>query len=84
LIEGYAEALKDGIASDEETRNEYCDIIIDEAGKMNTMVKQLLTINQIETGRSEIDIERFDIVKMIMSLSLWENRVAASPPSPNG
>ena len=68
LIEGYAEALKDGIASDEETRNEYCDIIIDEAGKMNTMVKQLLTINQIETGRSEIDIERFDIVKMILSL----------------
>ena len=68
LIEGYAEALKDGIASDEETRNEYCDIIIDEAGKMNTMVKQLLTINQIETGRSEIEIERFDIVKMILSL----------------
>ncbi len=68
LIEGYAEALKDGIASDEETRNEYCDIIIDEAAKMNSMVKQMLTISQIESGRSEIDIERFDIVKMILSV----------------
>ena len=68
LIEGYAEALKDGLATDEVTKNEYCDIIIDEAGKMNNMVRQMLTINQIESGKSEIDIERFDVVKMIVSL----------------
>ena len=68
LIEGYAEALKDDIATDEETRNEYCDIIIDEAGKMNLMVKQMLTISQIESGRSEIEIERFDIINMISSV----------------
>ena len=68
LIEGYAEALKDGLACDEETKNEYCDIIIDEAGKMNAMVKQMLTISQIESGKSEIDIERFDVVKMIVSV----------------
>ena len=68
LIEGYAEALRDGIADDEETRNEYCDIIIDEAAKMNSMVKQMLTISQIESGKSELEIERFDIVKMIKAL----------------
>ena len=68
LIEGYAEALRDGLADDEETKNEYCDIIIDEAGKMNAMVKQMLTISQIESGKSEIEIERFDVVKMITSL----------------
>lgn len=68
LIEGYAEALRDGIADDEATKNEYCDIIIDEAGKMNSMVKQMLAISQIESGKSELEIERFDIVKMINAL----------------
>ena len=31
-------------------REFYCDVIIDEAGKMNRMVKNLLTLNQLEFG----------------------------------
>ena len=42
LISGYAEGLKDNIADDAESREFYCDVIIDEANKMNTMVKKLL------------------------------------------
>ena len=41
LIQGYAEGLKDGISDDEESREYYCDVIVDEANKMNHMVKQL-------------------------------------------
>lgn len=39
LIQGYAEGLKDNINDDEESREFYCDVIIDEAAKMNEMVK---------------------------------------------
>ncbi len=67
LIQGYAEGLKDGITDDPESMAYYCDVIIDEAGKMNTMVKKLLTLNHIEFGNEELVMERFDIVDMIKS-----------------
>jgi signal transduction histidine kinase len=65
LIQGYAEGLKEGISDDPESRAFYCDVIMDEAAKMNHMVKNLLTLNQLEHGQEEVVFERFDIVEMI-------------------
>lgn len=68
LIQGYAEGLKEGINSDDiESRNFYCDVIMDEADKMNVMVKKLLTLNQLEFGNDNISMERFDITMMIQN-----------------
>lgn len=61
LIMGYAEGLKEEINQDLESREFYCDVIMDEAGKMNTMVKKLLTLNQLEFGNDVVNMERFDI-----------------------
>lgn len=68
LIQGYAEGLKEGITDDPESMEFYCDVIIDEANKMNTMVKRLLTLNQIEFGNDEPDMERFNINELIASV----------------
>lgn len=68
LIQGYAEGLHDNINEDSESREFYCDVIIDEANKMNKMVKKLLTLNQIEFGKNQISFERFDIVQVIRSV----------------
>lgn len=68
LIQGYAEGLKDNINDDEESREFYCEVIIDEAMKMNTMVKKLLSLNQIEFGNNQVNITRFDIVELIKSV----------------
>lgn len=65
LIQGYAEGLKEGISDDPESREFYCDVIMDEAGKMNQMVKNLLTLNQLEFGSEELEVERFDVVRLI-------------------
>ena len=65
LIQGYAEGLKEGINDDEESRNFYCDVIMDEADKMNQMVKNLLTLNQLEFGNEVVTMERFNITDMI-------------------
>lgn len=65
LIQGYAEGLKEGISDDEESRNFYCDVIIDEAAKMNNMVKKLLTLNQLEFGNDTVSLERFDVTALI-------------------
>ena len=68
LIQGYAEGLHDNINDDSESREFYCDVIIDEANKMNKMVKKLLTLNQIEFGKNQITFERFDIVQVVRSV----------------
>lgn len=68
LIQGYAEGLKDNISEDEESRNFYCDVIIDESLKMNKMVKKLLTLNQIEFGNQMVEMERFDLTSLIQSV----------------
>lgn len=65
LIQGYAEGLKEGVNDDPESREFYCDVIMDEAAKMNIMVKKLLTLNQLEFGNDVVAMERFDIVALI-------------------
>lgn len=65
LIQGYAEGLKDGITQDPESADFYCDVIIDEAAKMNKMVKNLLTLNQIEFGVDAVEFTRFDLTALI-------------------
>lgn len=65
LIQGYAEGLKEGITDDEESRDYYLDVIMDEASKMNAMVKKLLTLNQLEFGKDAVTMERFDMVALI-------------------
>ena len=56
LIQGYAEGLKMGIND---------DVILDEANKMNDMVKKLLSLNELEFGNIPVQIERFDISELI-------------------
>ena len=72
LIQGYAEGLKDNVNEDEESRNFYCDVITDEAMKMNNLVSKLLNLTQIEFGNNAPDIRRFDLYQMV------NNKLAAS------
>lgn len=65
LIAGYAEGLKEGISSSQEDRDYYCDVIIDEAEKMNVIIKRLSTLNQLEEGKSAVSLERFNVVEVI-------------------
>lgn len=65
LIQGYAEGLKEGVNDDVESKEFYCDVIVDEAAKMNSMVKKLLTLNQLESGNAAPTMERFDVVMLL-------------------
>lgn len=68
LIQGYAEGLTEGMAEDEESRNYYCEVIMDEANKMNKMVKQLLTLTALEFGNDTPVLTEFDITELIGDL----------------
>lgn len=65
LIQGYAEGLTEGMAEEKESREYYCEVIMDEAGKMNKMVKQLLTLTALEFGNDTPVLETFDLAELI-------------------
>ena len=65
LIQGYAEGLQDGISDDPESRAFYCEVIRDEAEKMNQLVKNLLELNHLEYSNEDLQMERFDIQELI-------------------
>ncbi|MCM1044503.1 MAG: HAMP domain-containing histidine kinase [Candidatus Gastranaerophilales bacterium] len=65
LIQGYAEGLRESVNDDPESRDFYCDVIMDEASKMNSMVKKLLMLNQLESGMDDLSMECFDVTALI-------------------
>ena len=65
LIQGYAEGLKEGVIDDSESRDYYCDVIMDEASKMDILVKRLILLNQVESGAGAMVMERFELNEMI-------------------
>ena len=42
---------------------------MDEADKMNTMVKKLLALNELEFGTNQINFERFDLVELMGNIN---------------
>ena len=65
LVQGYAEGLRENISDDPESREFYCDVIMDEAAKMNKLVRNLLNLNQLESGVDLVTMEEFDLVEVI-------------------
>lgn len=65
LIQGYAEGLKMNIIEDEQSRNFYCEVIADEAAKMNRLVKQLLDLARIESGNVPVERVNFNISALL-------------------
>lgn len=76
LIQGYAEGLQDGITDDQESRDYYTGVIVDEAGKMNRMVQKLLSLMHLEFGQVEVTMERFDVVEEITNYLSSANLLA--------
>jgi len=65
VISGYAEGLVECVNDDPESRNYYCEVILDETEKMTRIVKQLLTLNQLEFGQEMLQMQCFNLTELI-------------------
>ncbi len=63
IIQGYAEGLKYGIGC--ENKDEYCDIIIEESEKMNTLVSRIMEYMLYGSGNLEVKNNSFSIRNLI-------------------
>ncbi len=68
LIQGYAEGLKDDVMDDKQSKEYYCDVIIDESSKMDKLVKDLLQLSQLESGYLQLNKEIFDINTLVVNV----------------
>lgn len=65
IIQGYAEGMKYGIGCD--STEEFCNIIIDEAEKMNTLIIKLLEFLHIGSGEFPLSVQNFYLDELLMS-----------------
>lgn len=65
IIQGYAEGLKENVNTDEQSRDYYAEVILDEANKMDKLVKQLLELMKLEYGKREFNNQKFNIVELV-------------------
>lgn len=68
LIQGYAEGLVENVNTDEENKNFYANVILDEANKMDKLVKRLLELMKLEYEDIEFNDNNFDIVELIREI----------------
>ncbi len=65
IIQGYSEGLKVFLETDPETAKKYCDTIISETERMNSLVMKLLDIIKYESGEYKLMFETFNIHDVI-------------------
>jgi len=70
LLLGYAEGLKENVIHDEASKNYYCSVIIDEAEKMDKLIKDLLNLSQIESGFYQLNRTDFNLSLLLDDILL--------------
>ncbi len=65
LIAAYAELVKDIEHISEEDKNQYLQIIVDEANRLNIMVEDILYLSKMEAGYIDLNYESFSILETI-------------------
>lgn len=66
IISGYAEGLKLNVNA--KNREQYCDTIIDESNRMNSLVLGILELSKYESGQIPAEYTAFDISGMASTL----------------
>ena len=68
LICGYAEGLRDNVNEDAESRTYYSEVILDEAERMNRLVRQITDLHELEFGKDTLSIETFELTALIQGV----------------
>ena len=67
LIKGYADEMNAGFVSNDGQKDTYIEIIAEEAAKMSRLLKEMLDLTRMESGRTQIISERLSVKERILS-----------------
>ena len=63
-MKGYVQAMLDGVISDEE-RPRYLQVVLDETNRLTDLVRDLLDLSRLESGKFPMNIAPFDANEMM-------------------
>ncbi len=66
IIQGFAEGIKDGLAQGK--TDYFVDVILEEADKMDALVKDMLDLSRIEHDPNSLDLEIFECGAFVRSI----------------
>lgn len=67
-VQGYAQALRDGVLRDEDERDDALLAITEESGRMGELVNQILQLSRLESGQAELDVSPFEVGELFERL----------------
>ncbi|MBY0096508.1 ATP-binding protein [Mesobacillus maritimus] len=65
MLQGYSEAIVDGIAETHEEKQEMAQIIYDESLRMGRLVNELLDLARMQSGHIQLELEEVDLESYI-------------------
>ncbi|GGE55218.1 ATP-binding protein [Priestia taiwanensis] len=69
MLQGYSEAILDGIASTEEEQHELVQIIYEESLRLGRLVNELLDLARMESGRVQLNMEEMNIQAFVEKIT---------------
>ncbi|MDD2959149.1 MAG: HAMP domain-containing sensor histidine kinase [Lachnospiraceae bacterium] len=78
IVRAYVEGLKD--ETDEQKKQQYMDVILSAAERMNTMIVSLLDLSALEAGAAKLSEERFDFIELVETVA---GRLLIDTPNAN-
>jgi two-component system OmpR family sensor kinase len=76
-IQGFAQAIKDGTASDAEGREHAAQVIYDEADRLRRLVEALLDLARLESGQSGLARRPVDLSALLTRVADQQDMAAA-------
>ena len=68
-IQGFAQAILDGTADTEETRQKAAQVIYDESGRMHRMVLDLLDLARLDSGTADITMSPVNMTALLNAIA---------------
>ncbi|MDR9746835.1 ATP-binding protein [Paenibacillus taichungensis] len=65
MMQGYSEALLDGMAASPEESEELIQVIHDESLRMGRLVKDLLDLARMEAGHTDMAVKEVDLIELL-------------------
>ena len=74
-MKGYVQAMLDGTISDED-RPKYLQVVLDETNRLTDLVRDLLDLSRLESGKFPLDLAPFDANEMMRRILIrFEQRI---------
>lgn len=65
MLQGYTEAILDGIVVEKDEVDEFLNIILDESKRLNRLVNELINVARIDAGETTLNKEMMDISPLL-------------------